>query len=105
MGGDTTVRLAVFNNDGGWATEEKTWNRWSDESVEAFVSEIAGIPPDEAREVAARAFDGWRQRGGETEARGEKRKLVAWLVSVFGLATLGGIAIVAILVVLVIQLL
>ena len=45
MGGDATIRLAVFNDDGGWATEEKTWNKWSEESVEEFLSETAGFLP------------------------------------------------------------
>jgi len=55
--------------------------------------------------VAVRAFNGWRACGGETEARGEKRKLVAWLVTVFGLASLAALAVVAILLVVVLQLL
>jgi hypothetical protein len=73
-------------------------------SLAAFLSEIADIPTDEAARIAEESVRAWRERGGEDEDRWERRELIAYLGTTFGLAAIGAIALLALIVVLVIWL-
>lgn len=100
------IRVAVFGED-GWASAEETWNAtWpvDDKSFEAFLADIAGVPRDEAAQIAQESIDKWRARGGEIEEREEKRKVIAWLASVLGLAALGALALLAVVIIVVLKL-
>jgi hypothetical protein len=100
------VRVTVFG-EGGWARAEETWNaKWpiDEKSFEMFLADIAAIPPDEAVRIAEESVREWRERGSETERRSEKRAVIAWLTTMFGLAALGAIALIAITVFLILRL-
>ena len=92
------VRATVFPDE-GWAAAEESWNaKYSEgKSLERFVAEIAGIPEPEASEIVRESLREWRERGGEKEERGEKRKMIAMLTSTFGLAAIGALALLVLL--------
>jgi hypothetical protein len=101
-----SVRVTVFG-DRDWASAEETWNaKWpvNEGSLAAFLSEIADIRLDEAARIAEESVRAWRERGGEDEDRWERRELIAYLGTTFGLAAIGAIALLALIVLLVIWL-
>jgi hypothetical protein len=93
------VRVTVFG-ERDWASAEETWNaKWpvNEGSLAAFLSEIADIPVEEAARVAEESVREWRERGGEEEDRWERRELIAYLGTTFGLAAIGAIALLALI--------
>jgi hypothetical protein len=100
------VRVAVFHAE-GWASAEETWNAkypMEGRSFATFLADIARIPEDEAARIAEESIREWRERGGEREDRAEKRQTIAFLATTFGLAGIGALALLALVVLLAIRL-
>jgi hypothetical protein len=61
-------------------------------SLAAFLVDMAGVPLEEASLIADESVREWRERGGEDEDRWEKREMIAYLGTTFGLAAIGALA-------------
>jgi hypothetical protein len=93
-----SARVTVFGGE-EWASAEETWNAgWRDDSLAAFLSDLAGIPPDEAARIADESIRGWHERGGEDADGLGKWEMIAYLVPTFGLAAIGALALLAVIV-------
>ena len=101
-----SVRIAVFAEE-GWASTEDGWNEkypTDEKSVELWLADTLGIPVPEASQIARQSIGEWRERGGESADRWEKRYLISVLGTTFGLAALGFVALVALAVFLLLKL-
>jgi hypothetical protein len=93
------VTVTAFADDLGWESTQKVWNqRYSEEPFAEVIAEVRGVPADEAERIAAETLDQWRARGGETADRDDGRTVIAYLASTFGLAAVGVLALVALVV-------
>jgi hypothetical protein len=100
------VRVTVFG-DRDWALSEETWNaKWpvNEGSLAAYLSEMAYIPMDEASRIAEESVREWRERGGEDEERLGRWEMIAYMGGTFGLAAIGVLALLALVVFLVLRL-
>ena len=95
--GGCSVTLTVFGDD-GWESASETWGeRWNNgESLAGIIEKAASVPREEAERIAE-TLDEWKGRGG-ADADSGGREAIAYLVTTFGLAALGVIALIALVV-------
>lgn len=103
------VDVTIFHREDGWASAQQTWNaKWRTEneasSLEDFLSEFAAIPIDEAAQIAEESIREWLNRGGELDDRKLRRMAFVYLGTTFGLAALGGLTLLGLLVILALRL-
>jgi len=93
------VTVTAFDDDLGWESAQKVSNqRSSEEPLAEVIAEVRGVSADEAERIAAQTLDQWRARGGEKADRDDGRTVIAILASTFGLAAMGALALVAVVV-------
>jgi hypothetical protein len=100
--GGINVGVVRFDAD-GWEAAEGWWNRnLEDErgSLPHVIEQTAKIPAEEASRIADEVLSEWRARGGESE---DPTPVLRYLVPIFGLAAVGGVALIALVVWLVLK--
>jgi hypothetical protein len=101
--GRGNVSVAVGRIDeSGWAGEDASWNSGDAESTLAdAILRAVSIPRDEAQQLGTSAMREWRDRGGESEGRGNAVRGLALISGVgLGLVALGAAAVAVVWVVL-----
>lgn len=91
-----SVLVVAFGPD-GWQSGRKSWvQKYSDESLADVLQEVSGVPRDEAERIAADLLRDWEGSGWEEELRKDESRVIPFLVSTFGLATVGVLALLAV---------
>ena len=103
-----TVWAVAFDRT-GWRSVENIWESESDESLENFLAAFAGVSADEATEIAHESIAQWRARGGDIRQQEENdgnsgRWLVVAVALLVGFVCLIPLALLALLVILMINL-
>jgi hypothetical protein len=95
--GGLNVRVSVFGDD-GWDAGRHAWSEQYSESetLSDVLEKSVGLPRDEAERIASETFDQWKARGGEGED--QDSRAWAYVAATFGLAALGLVALIAVVV-------
>jgi hypothetical protein len=95
--GGLNVRVSVFGDD-GWDAARHVWSeQWSEnETLADAIGKTVSLPRDEAVRIASETLDQWKARGGEEEDRDGRG--VTYVAATFGLAALGLVALIALVV-------
>jgi hypothetical protein len=91
--GGLTVVIVIFGDD-GWEAAKERWNdKYSEESL-ADAIEGLSLPRPEAEGIARSTLEQWRSNGWEQAQQEAAPRVIPVLVSTFGLAAIGVVAIV-----------
>ena len=95
--GGLSVTINVFDDE-GWEASSHTWGEDWEEGVTLgdAIAQTAGLPLEEARQLADDTLREWERRGGVEEYERDSRDVIPMLVGTFGLAAVGIAAVVAV---------
>jgi hypothetical protein len=90
-------RVSVFGDD-GWDTARHVWSEQSseNETLADVLEKTADLSRDEAERIASETLEQWKTRGGEEEDR--DGRAVTYVGATFGLAALGTIALIVVVI-------